>query len=133
MKGLVTRNTHVQYESPIPSDKKVMATVSFSKAGQTSRSRSTGHVLVKHGCPRRQQSRNMSKISKSYILTLPHPQGHVMSVKCEKPIELTVQVWLLYHHLNIKYCIFVCKRDGITDRRTIQLLDAPGGPFRPGA
>ena len=31
---------------------------------------------------------------------------------------------------------FICKRDGITDRRTdgqtIQLLDAPGGPFRPG-
>ena len=32
---------------------------------------------------------------------------------------------------------FVSKRDGITDRRTdrrtIRLLDAPGGPFRPGA
>ena len=39
-------------------------------------------------------SQNMAKISKSYILTLPHPQGHVMSVKCEEPIdELTVQVW----------------------------------------
>ena len=33
------------------------------------------------------------------------PQGHVMSVKCEEPIdELTVQVWLLYHHQNLKYC-----------------------------
>ena len=32
------------------------------------------------------------------------PQGHVMSVKCEEPIdELTEQVWLLYDHptLNI--------------------------------
>ena len=41
-----------------------------------------------------QQSRNMPKIFKSYILTPPHPQGHVMSVTCEEPIdELTVQVW----------------------------------------
>ena len=54
----------------------------------------TRHVFVKHGCPRRQPSLNMAKISKSYILTLPHPQGHVMSVKCEEPInEPTVQVW----------------------------------------
>ena len=32
-------------------------------------------VFVKHGCPRRQQSHNMAKISKSYILTPPHPRG----------------------------------------------------------
>ena len=45
------------------------------------------------------------KISKFQILTLPQPQGHVMSVKCEQPLdELTVQVWLLYDHLNFKYC-----------------------------
>ena len=32
-------------------------------------------------------------------------KGNVMSVKCEEPIDaLTVQVWLLYHHPNIKYC-----------------------------
>ena len=55
------------------------------------------HVFVKHGCPRRQQSLNMAKISKSYIFTPSHPQGQVMSVKCEEPIdELTIQVWLLY-------------------------------------
>ena len=35
----------------------------------------TRHVFVKHGCPRRQQSQNMAKISKSYILTPPHPRG----------------------------------------------------------
>ena len=41
--------------------------------------------------------------SLSYILTPTHPQRHVMSVKCEEPIdELTVQVWLLYHHPNFK-------------------------------
>ena len=91
----------------------------------------TRHVFVKHGCPRRQQSQNMAKISKSYVLTPPHPQGHVMSVKCEEPIdELTVQVWLLYHHLNFKYCtLFVSGTelwtDKRTDRRTIRLLDAP--------
>ena len=77
---------------------------------------------MKHGCPRRQQSRNMAKISKSYILTPPHPQGHMMSVKCEQPIhELTVQVWLLYHNPNFKYCtLFVSGtgRDGITDGQT---------------
>ena len=56
-------------------------------------------------CPRQQQSQNMAKISKSYILTPPHPQGHVLSVNCEEPTdELTVQVWLLYHQQNFKYC-----------------------------
>ena len=90
---------------------------------------------MKHGCPRRQQCQNMAKISKSYILTPPDPQGHGMSVKCEEPIdELTVQVWLLYHHPNFKYCtLFVSGTELRTDRRTIRLLDAPGGPFRPGA
>ena len=86
------------------------------------------------------------KISKSYILTPPHPQGHGMSVKCQEPIdELTVQVWLLYDHQNFKYCtLFVSRKelrtdgptdrqtDGRTERRTIQTLDAPG-PFRLGA
>ena len=66
-----------------------------------------------------------------------------MSVKCEEPIdELTVQVWLLYHPPNFKYhTLFVSgtelRTDGRTDRQTdgqtIRLLDAPSGPFRPGA
>ena len=62
-----------------------------------------------------------------------------MSVKCEEPIdEPTVQVWLLYHQPNFKYCtLFVSgtelRTDRQTDRRTIPLLDAPGEPFRPGA
>ena len=69
------------------------------------------------------------------------------SVKCEQPIdELTVQVWLLYDLPNFKYCtLFVSgtelrtdrrtdrQTNGRTDRQTIQTLDAPGGPFRPGA
>ena len=34
----------------------------------------TRHVFVKHGCPRRQQSETMAKISKSYIFDpAPHP------------------------------------------------------------
>ena len=91
----------------------------------------TRHVFVKHGCPRRQQSQNMAKISKSYILTPPHPQGQVMSVKCEEPIdELTVQVWLLYDHPNFKYCtLFVSgtelRTDGQTDGRTDKRTDDP--------
>ena len=112
---------------------------------------STRHVFVKHGCPRRQQSQTLAKFSKSYILTLPYPQGHLMSVKCEQPLdELTVQVWLLFDHPNFKYCtLFISgtelrtdrrtngrtnrRTDRRTDGRTIQTLDAPGGPFRPGA
>ena len=48
MKGLVTMNTHVQHESPISSGKKVLTKVSFSREGQTSRSRSRGQKLRNH-------------------------------------------------------------------------------------
>ena len=84
----------------------------------------TRHVFVKHGCPLRKQSQNMANISKSYILTRPpQPQWHGMSVKCD---ELTVQVWLLCHHPNFKYCTwFESGRNyGQADK-----LDAPGRPF----
>ena len=69
----------------------------------------------------------MAKISKSYILTPPHPQGHVMSVKCEQPIdELTVQVWLLYHNLNFKYCtLFLSGTELRTDWQTNGQTDDP--------
>ena len=79
----------------------------------------TRHVFVKHGCPRWQQSPNMAK-SLSQILTLPNPQGHVMSVKCEKPLdELTVQVWLLYDHPNFNYCTLCISGTELrTDRQT---------------
>ena len=102
----------------------------------------TRHVFVKQGCPGGNKVKIWQK-SKSYILTPSHSQEHVMSVKCEEPIdELTVQVWLLYHQPNFKYCtLFLSgtelwtdrQTDRQTDRRTIQLLNAPGGPFRPGA
>ena len=87
----------------------------------------TRHVFVKHGCPRRQQSLNMAKISKSYILVPPHPQGQVISEKCDEPIgELTVQVWLLYHHHNFKYCtLFVSGTELQTNRRTNRQTDDP--------
>ena len=60
------------------------------------------------------------KISKSQILTTPHPQGHVMSVRCEQPLdELTVQVWLLYDHPNFKYCtLYISGTELRTDKRT---------------
>ena len=75
--------------------------------------------------PRRQQSQNMAKISKSYILTPPPPQGHGMSVKCEKPLdELTVQVWLLYLHPNFDYwTLFVSATELRTDRQTDERTD----------
>ena len=88
-------------------------------------------MYVKHGCPWGQQSQIMAKISKSYILTPPYHQGHVISEKCEEPIdELTVQVWLLYHQPNFKYCtLFVrgteLKTNGQTDKQTDRQVDDP--------
>ena len=66
------------------------------------------------------------QISKSYIWPRP-PQGHVMSVKCEEPIdELAVQLWLLYHHPNFKYCtLFVSGTEWRTDRQTDGRTDDP--------
>ena len=83
------------------------------------------HVFVSHRCTRQQQSRNMAKISKSYILTPPHPPGHMMSVKCGQPIdELKVQVWLLYNNPNFKYCtLFVSGTELRTDRQTNRQTD----------
>ena len=51
----------------------------------------------------------------------------MMSVKCEEPIdELTVQVWLLYHHINFKYCtLFVSGTELRTDKRTDGRMDDP--------
>ena len=48
---------------------------------------------------------NKSKYGNSYILTLFHPQGHVMLVSCEQPLdELTVQIQLLHDHPYFEYC-----------------------------
>ena len=47
MKGLVTRNTHVQYESPTSSGKKVMAKVKvFQKYVKL---QGQGHQVKNHG------------------------------------------------------------------------------------
>ena len=88
-------------------------------------------MFVKHGCPRRQQSQNMAKISKSYIFI----QGHGLSVECEQPLDaLTVQVGLLYLHPNFNYwTLFVSgtelrtdkQTDGQTDARTDRRTDDP--------
>ena len=87
----------------------------------------TRHVFVKHGCPRWQQNPKYGKISKSQILTPPNPQGHGMSVKCEKPLdEPTVQVWLLYDNANFKYCtLFISGTELWTDGRTDRRTDDP--------
>ena len=81
----------------------------------------------------------MAKSLKSYNLTPPHLQEHVMSMKCEEPIDEQSKFgnFVITQTLNTHVqCIALCKRDGITDRRTnrrtIWLLDAPCGPFRPG-
>ena len=59
-----------------------------------------------------------------------------MSVKCDQSIdELTVQVWLLYHLPNFKYCT-LCVRgtelrtDGRTDRRSDYWLTFQAGGIK---
>ena len=66
-------------------------------------------------------------ISESQILTPSHPRGHVMSVKCEQPLdELTVQVWLLYDHQNFNYCTLnVSGTELWTDKQTQGQIDGP--------
>ena len=145
MKGLVTRKTPVQYESRITSGKKVMAKIKFFKSRSNFKvkvTRSTRHVFVKHGCPRRQQSLNMAKISKSYILTPPHPRGMGCHRSVRNPLmnlQSKFGYCIITQTLNFALCL---KRDyrqtdrqtnKQTDGQTIQTLDAPGGPFRPGA
>ena len=50
-----------------------------------------------------------------------------MSVKCEEPLnELTVQVWLLYHHPNFNYwTLFVNGTELRTDRQTDEQTEDP--------
>ena len=60
-------------------------------------------------------------ISKSKILTPSRPQGYVISLKCEQPLdELTVQVWSLKDHrtLHIALCLYAGRNYGQTGRRT---------------
>ena len=46
------------------------------------------------------------------------PGACAILVKCKKPRgTLTVLIWLLYHHLNFRYCT-ICKWDRIMDRQT---------------
>ena len=50
--------------------------------------------MLNTDAPSDNKVKKYGKISKSQILTLPHPHGHVMAVRCDKPLdELTVQVW----------------------------------------
>ena len=54
----------------------------------------TRHVFVKTRMTPAATKWKYGKISKSYIMSQSHPQGHVMSVKCEQALdELTIQVW----------------------------------------
>ena len=79
--------------------------------------------------PARNKVRIWQNLLQSYILTPPQPQGHVQSVKCKQPVgELTVQVWLLFHHPNFKYCSLSVGRmelltDGQMDKQTDERSD----------
>ena len=66
VKGLITRNTHVQYESPISSGKKVMAKVKVSQKKVTLQGQ--GHEVKKYGTmwkvlSQRKQMCNMKALS----------------------------------------------------------------------
>ena len=83
---------------------------------------------MKHRCPWRQHLVTIWQKSLSPTCCLrPNPQGHVMSVKCEEPLdELIVQVWLLYHHQNCKYCtLFVSRTELRTDKQLNGQTDDP--------
>ena len=70
------------------------------------------------------------KISNTYILTLPQPQGHGMSVRYEINLQSKFGDCITIQTLNV-----ALKQDGImdrqTNRQTIRLLDAPSRPYRP--
>ena len=85
----------------------------------------TRHVFMKHGCPWRQQSQNMAKISKSYILTPPHLQGQVMSVKCEEPMNLysNFGYFIIPQTLNIALCLLAGQNNRQTDRQTDRQME----------
>ena len=66
-------------------------------------------------------SGNHGKISKSYILTLPPTQGHVMSVKWEQPLDVLHSKFGYYitiQTLNIALNIEVGRNYKQTDGRT---------------
>ena len=65
-----------------------------------------------------------------YILTPINPQGYVhRSVKCEQPLdEVSIQVWLLRHHLNFQALHFLFKRDEIMDK--LMETRGPGALYR---
>ena len=71
------------------------------------------------------------KISKSYFLTPPHPQGSEMSVKLVQHLvtklgldKLTVQVWLLFDHQNFNFCsLYVSRMELLTNKQTDGWMD----------
>ena len=103
-------------------------------------------VFMKHGCPRRQQSQNMAKPASPTFWPHPWDMGCRWSVS---KLYMNLQSKFGYCMTTTTLNIALCKRYGITDKRTngqmdrqtdgqtdgqtIQTLDAPGGPFRPGA
>ena len=63
---------------------------------------------MKHWCPRRQQCQIWQKSASPTFWPRPTPRGMWCQWSCEEPIdERTVQVSLLYHHPNFKYCTFL--------------------------
>ena len=104
----------------------------------------TRHVFVKHGCPRRQQSQNMAKISKSYILTPPTPRGMGCQWSVRNPwmnLKSKFGYCMTTQTLNVALCLQAGRNYGQTDKWTDRQTDGqtddpitrcPLWPFRPG-
>ena len=77
------------------------------------------------------------------VISLPKAQGYKQDVFVKHGCPRRQQSQTMAKMCKSYILNFVCKRDGITDRRTTdgrtdgqsdgQTLDATGGPFRPGA
>ena len=95
---------------------KVVAVLSFLKLTGTKAQMGNGsmsniktrHVFVKHGCPRRQQSQNMAKISKSYILNPPTPRVMWCKWGVRNPymnLQSKIGYCIITQTLNIALCL----------------------------
>ena len=119
--SVTTRQTHGQADRQTPD--KVIPMCRYAMQATEKYLKETRHVFVKHRCPLRQQSQTMAKICKFYILTPPHPQGYVMSVKCEQPLDdLQPNFGYCMTTQTLNIAIFY-KRDRITDRQTERQTD----------
>ena len=82
----------------------------------------TRHVFVKHGCPRRQQSQNMAKFLSPIFWPRQTPRGMGCQWSVRNPL-MNLQSKFGNCMTTKTLDIALCKRDGITDKRTDRRTD----------